>query len=360
MDIVRPPLVVLGTRVYRKNPVKEDSGSSTETTEVYYTDFPADEPSEYDLSMEKTEKGFHTSMHIPSVLCKHIVGKKGETRRRIEHETKTQISIPGPGIEGETVVSGREQEWIASACTRLELISSDARKRLPATHFMSVPLATPAFQEAFCTFQRDVLSNCSECRGMDSTIFQRPHRLHLTLCVLTLLSPHEVEQAVAHLNATAPLIRDIVGDEPLSVSICGVEYMNDDPAMVDILYGKVHTKDGSDRLQQLANGLVSHFSNTVFLKKDYEQVKLHLTLLNTTFRKKVVQGADSKTSKVEERRGFKDRESFDACKILKLYAEHPFGEMVLNEVHISERHTASADKYYTCTASVPLLEPQTE
>lgn len=27
----------------------------------------------------------------------------------------------------------------------------------------------------------------------------------------------------------------------------GIEYMNDDPGMVDVLYAKVHMKDGSNR-----------------------------------------------------------------------------------------------------------------
>lgn len=29
--------------------------------------------------------------------------------------------------------------------------------------------------------------------------------------------------------------------------MAGVEYMNDDPAMMDVLYAKVHMKDGSDK-----------------------------------------------------------------------------------------------------------------
>jgi activating signal cointegrator complex subunit 1 len=29
--------------------------------------------------------------------------------------------------------------------------------------------------------------------------------------------------------------------------MAGIEYMNDDPAMVDVLYAKVHMKDGSNR-----------------------------------------------------------------------------------------------------------------
>ena len=39
----------------------------------------------------------------------------------------------------------------------------------------------------------------------------------------------------------------IAGGKPLTVEVAGVEYMNDDPAMTDVLYAKVHMKDGSDR-----------------------------------------------------------------------------------------------------------------
>lgn len=39
-------------------------------------------------------------MDIPSALFKHIIGRKGETRRRIETETSTQLRIPKAGTEG--------------------------------------------------------------------------------------------------------------------------------------------------------------------------------------------------------------------------------------------------------------------
>lgn len=39
----------------------------------------------------------------------------------------------------------------------------------------------------------------------------------------------------------------IAGGEPLAVEVAGVEYMNDDPAVMDVLYAKVRMKDGSDR-----------------------------------------------------------------------------------------------------------------
>lgn len=42
-------------------------------------------------------------------------------------------------------------------------------------------------------------------------------------------------------------IRDITEGKPLPLEVTGIEYMNDDPAMVDILYAKVNVKDGSDK-----------------------------------------------------------------------------------------------------------------
>lgn len=43
------------------------------------------------------------------------------------------------------------------------------------------------------------------------------------------------------------LCSDISGGKPLEVEMSGIEYMNDDPGMVDVLYAKVHMKDGSNR-----------------------------------------------------------------------------------------------------------------
>lgn len=36
-------------------------------------------------------------------------------------------------------------------------------------------------------------------------------------------------------------------DTAVEIELKGVEYMNDDPAEVDVLYAKVLPKDGSDR-----------------------------------------------------------------------------------------------------------------
>lgn len=53
--------------------------------------------------------------------------------------------------------------------------------------------------------------------------------------------------------------RPVLENKPLNVRVVGIEYFNDDPTEVDVLYGKVSLADKSDTLQQLANNLASFF-----------------------------------------------------------------------------------------------------
>jgi activating signal cointegrator complex subunit 1 len=65
----------------------------------------------------------------------------------------------------------------------------------------------------------------------------------------------------------------------------GLEYMNDDPHAVDVLYAKVQLEDGSNRLQCLADELNDRLTLTGIMQKSYDRVKLHVTVMNTLFRK---------------------------------------------------------------------------
>ena len=52
-------------------------------------------------SVEKTDRGYRLSMEVPSSLFKFILGKRAETKKKIEKETNTQIMIPRQGEEGD-------------------------------------------------------------------------------------------------------------------------------------------------------------------------------------------------------------------------------------------------------------------
>jgi len=122
--------------------------------------------------------------------------------------------------------------------------------------------------------------------GVDSSIFQNPKKLHLTIGMLVLLSEQEIQQTCEMLQqCKEEFIDDISGGKPLEVEMSGIEYMNDDPGMVDVLYAKVHMKDGSNRLQELVDRVLERFQASGLIVKEWNSVKLHATVMNTLFRK---------------------------------------------------------------------------
>ena len=180
------------------------------------------------------------SLNIPSAFFKYIIGTRGDTKKRLEHETKTRIQIPGRGQEGDVIVTGNDSSSVLSAKNRIDLIVSSKRWREPATHFISIPLCGDHIQEKFKDFKEQILQNFSSVQNVDETIFQKPTRLHLTICTLVLLSQSEIEQAQKVLqNMYDDIAHDILGGAALQINLGNLEYMNDDPAAVDVLYGKV-------------------------------------------------------------------------------------------------------------------------
>ncbi|KAG2463014.1 DJB12 protein, partial [Polypterus senegalus] len=174
---------------------------------------------------------------------RYIIGKKGETKKRLETETRTSINIPKQGVE---VITGQQRSSVISACTRIELLVESFRKKQPFTHFLSFALNEPHIQKQFLKFKEEVLSKCSQDNGIDGSIFQNPAKLHLTIGTLALLNEKEVRKACDLLQVCKDeFIKDITGVKPLPITVGGIEYMNDDPAMVDVLYAQVQAQDGS-------------------------------------------------------------------------------------------------------------------
>lgn len=351
MEVLRPALININGRVYRKNAVKEESYDEEEEDYSYYgteDDQCMDEPCEQH-AIEQTEKGFRCVVDIPSVLHKYIIGKKGETRKRLESETKTSINIPKQGVEGPIVITGAQRAAVSSAVTRLELLIESFRRKQPFTHFLSFALNDASIQAGFLRFKEEVLDQCSQDLGVDASIFQNPAKLHLTVGTLALLNEVEVQRAYELLLQCQDFIRDLTAGKPLALVVSGIEYMNDDPSMVDILYAKVQVKDGSDTLQLLADKLVEHFVASGLMVKEWDRVKLHGTVMNTLFRKDP--SAEDKGNH-GGKPNIKDREAFDARTILQVFGAYHFGEFDLNKVQISQRFSSDSTGYYSSAGEV--------
>ncbi|XP_070707584.1 activating signal cointegrator 1 complex subunit 1 [Pempheris klunzingeri] len=351
MEVLRPTLININGRIYRRNVIKEEHYEEEEDFSYMGSheseDLAADETCDNHF-IEQTDKGYRCAIDVPSVLYKYIIGKKGETRRRLEFDTKTSISIPKQGVEGQIVITGSTKVAVSSALTRVEVLVESFRKKQPFTHFLSFPLNDPKLQEGFLRFKEKVLQQCSQDHGVEESIFQNPAKLHLTVGTVTLLNDTEVRKTCEHLQECQNFIRDITEGKPLLLKVTGIEYMNDDPAMVDVLYAKVGVKDGSDKLQVIADRLVEHFVSAGLMVREWDRVKLHGTVMNTLFRKEstveAVGGPGRQTTS--------EREAFDARNILKKFGDHCFGEFELNTVLLSQRYSTDCTGYYTSAGSI--------
>lgn len=358
MDVLRPQIITLDGRNYRKNPIQEKNYHHEEDEGFYqdsmeYSDEPCDA-----YEVEQTPQGFRATVSAPSLLYKsfsalflrHIVGKRGDTKKKIEMETKTSINIPKPGQEGEIVITGQHRNGVISARTRIDVLLDTFRRKQPFTHFLSFFLNEVEVQERFLKFQEEVLEKCSMDRGVDSSIFQNPKKLHLTIGMLVLLSEQEIQQTCEILQrCKEEFINDITGGKPLEVEMEGIEYMNDDPGMVDVLYAKVHMKDGSNRLQELVDRMLERFQALGLIVKDWTSVKLHATVMNTLLRKDPSAEGRYNLYTPDGKYIFKERESFDGRNILKTFENFYFGSLKLNSIHISQRFTVdSFGNYASC------------
>lgn len=154
----------------------------------------------------------------------------------LENETRTRIEIPRIGQDGDIIITGRTTQSVLSAKNRIELLISSKRWNEPFTHFVSIPLNTVLIKEHFDEFKKSVLKDFSTNRGVEESLFQVPSKLHLTICTLVLLNEKELQIAKSVLH---DIVQDVLGKEPLDIVLKSLEYMNDDPAAVDVLYGKV-------------------------------------------------------------------------------------------------------------------------
>nr|XP_056705979.1 activating signal cointegrator 1 complex subunit 1 [Euleptes europaea] len=351
MEVMRPTLIRIGGRIYRKNHVREKAHQNEEEEDEFCAGIRdgADEPCDA-FVIEETERGYRCAVDVPSPLYKYIIGKKGEMKNKLETETRTTISIPKPGVEGEIVITGQHRNGVISARTRIDVLVESFRKKQPFTHFLSFALNQPPMQEKLLQFKKEVLEKCSNDCGISSSLFQNPAKLHLTIGTLVLLNEQEIRKAQELLQKCKEEFADaIAGGKPLTVEVAGIEYMNDDPAMMDVLYAKVTMKDGSNKLQQMANRLMDWFVASGLMLKEWDRVKLHATVMNTLFRKDP--SADEQSSTTTGK-FFKERESFDGRNIMKLFENFCFGDVQLNSVYLSQRFSTDSSGYYATSGQL--------
>ncbi|MCO5564555.1 hypothetical protein L7F22_018219 [Adiantum nelumboides] len=122
------------------------------------------------------------------------------------------------------------------------------------------------------------------------------------------------------------------------------ECMKGTPAKAHVLYARVEDADKKNRLLCVCNIIKDAFieAGLVMEKDKTQELKLHATLMHTSYRKR----------KPGEK--FGGRMPFDARPILAVHGSDDWGKYTITEVHLSERFVYDEDRYYHCCGSVKL------
>eukprot|EP00094_Tigriopus_californicus_P002894 TCALIF_02791-PA protein Name:"Similar to Ascc1 Activating signal cointegrator 1 complex subunit 1 (Mus musculus)" AED:0.18 eAED:0.18 QI:0/0.33/0.14/0.57/1/1/7/0/1037 len=361
MDILRPPLLWIDGICYRQYGLNREttSGHGGDTADVFDEDdsnFNLDEdfnnPEADSLLLETLDNGkFKYSGHLPSVFFPYIIGKKAATKKRLEMETNTKITIPRQGQEGNVTVIGPEKRGVTRAWNRILIIAESSRSKQDFTHFISLPLTHPELKASFVELKRDILRECSDARGIDESLFQAPEMLHLTIGVMALMDAQERQNAIDLLeDCKETIYAPIYGNNPIDLEIKGLEIMNDDPSDVNVLYAKVGS--GLEKLQQLADKLVDCFIDAGLMSRKYDQVKIHMTIMNSSYRSN-----DHVEFMDKNQDSSRDQQSFDARPIMKKYGDNFFAHVKVNEIHLSQLRSErrTSDNYYMPSVVIPLV-----
>ncbi|KAJ3653586.1 hypothetical protein Zmor_012829 [Zophobas morio] len=298
----------------------------------------------YEINPTKSGK-FITTFYVPSSLHSVIVGARGSKLRELQNTTNTLIKVPRPNEEPIVKITGHSERSVASARTQIALLVLARRERLSITHFVSIQIYSDNIKRNFLNFKDSILNGPST-RGIDETIFQKVEKFHLTIVTLALLDEKEIEDTKQLLNRCQSTVQKLFLGKKPKIVVKGVEIMNDDPSEVDVLYGKVSldSREDVESLQEAADEILEAFYRNGLVKRQYDSVKLHVTLMNSLFRK---------SDDFQREPGAK-RESFDATYILDKYKDYYFGKTSLEKIHLSVRFTTTQSGYYQSAATITL------
>ncbi len=129
------------------------------------------------------------------------------------------------------ILQGPSEDAVESAKTRIMILIDDAIARSPPTHFISIPVQSDQVLTNYASF----VAAC-KASGTPAELLSEALSLHLTLGVLRLHGSDRMEQAKKALDEAAHRFSSM---KPDGFEVRGLDYMNDDPSQVNVLFARV-------------------------------------------------------------------------------------------------------------------------
>ena len=220
------------------------------------------------------------------------------------------------------------------------------------SHFLSLPLQCPGLASCVRALRAGILALPVEtARGAHDSLFVPPGKLHLTLGVL-----HLREQA--DVRAVCAWLRDqqgaVAGAGPSCLSIRGLEVMQQSAAAAHVLYGRVHASPALLSLcDMLRTSLFEAFPQYLVPgSRPGEALRLHLTLMNSKYRREDVADDEQQQQQQQQHRPrarrekrWRKRTSFDARAILEAFQDVDLGTVPVRSVQLAVMGGGTEDGY---------------
>lgn len=131
--------------------------------------------------------------------------------------------------------------------------------------------------------------------------------------------------------------------------------MNDDPSAMHVLYIQVEEDAGIALIEDICSSIMDRLSvSSLLLPQDERKTKLHVTLLNTRFRKHETKSTETGAVRpvMGRRSNRTEHLPFDGRSILESFKCLDLGSVKVRTVHLSQRGVFDSSGYYHCAHEV--------
>ncbi|GAA55546.1 activating signal cointegrator 1 complex subunit 1 [Clonorchis sinensis] len=362
--VLYPKMLHTGSRHYRINPTRHELSQNllipvSQLDEDDLAGHPLADtedilPNEFTETIEPDNEGFSVKLRIPTLFHGFIIGHKREKLKQLEQEFSCRVTFPLPGSPSSDItVKAISRASVAGACRRLLWIQTNARMRSNPTHFICLPANSPELQRNFVSFRQAALDfaasdTCGDFMGISTDVFKSPASLHFTIIPLLLADSSEVQLAcdLMHSFSQSDIGKTVLSDGPFRLTIQGLEYMNDDPQKVKVLYAKIAPSADRDRLQRMSNDLTKLFQEHNLLGGKLHRpdgdVLLHLTLMYASDSS----GSQSSSS------------AFSITGLLRELGDFTFAEdHCFDTLHLCLMGSQTGDEFYSSCCQLNFSDP---